>query len=249
MKILFFDLETTGLDTRTCAIHQLAGLVEIDGVVRETFNYHIRPHEGAEMVDAALEMACVTTAQIAGYPTAESVHREFTDMLARYINRYNKSDKFYLAGYNSRSFDEPFLRQLFLRNNDNYYGAYFWQIGFDVMVLAAERLKHALPSMPNFKLPTVAVELGVSIPGNLHDAAHDIALTYAIYKALQTSIDGTQLAKLVLQVLDAQQKYFEAARKGSPARTEALERSKAMERELRTTCEALCKPKSQPTLF
>ena len=40
MKLLFFDLETTGTDYRKHAIHQISGEIVIDGEIKERFNYH-----------------------------------------------------------------------------------------------------------------------------------------------------------------------------------------------------------------
>lgn len=51
MKILIYDVETTGLDSQKSAIHQLSGKVVIDGEVKETFNLKLCPHEGADITD------------------------------------------------------------------------------------------------------------------------------------------------------------------------------------------------------
>lgn len=37
-KFFFFDLETTGLDFDTCAIHQIAGEIVVGGKTVESFN-------------------------------------------------------------------------------------------------------------------------------------------------------------------------------------------------------------------
>lgn len=43
MKVLFFDLETTGTLVNRHGIHQISGMVVIDGEVRESFNFHVQP--------------------------------------------------------------------------------------------------------------------------------------------------------------------------------------------------------------
>lgn len=43
IKILFFDCETTGIDPKKNAIHQLSGIMDIDGIIKETFDYKIKP--------------------------------------------------------------------------------------------------------------------------------------------------------------------------------------------------------------
>ncbi len=50
MKVLFFDLETTGTLVSRHGIHQISGMVVIDGEIREKFNLHVRPNPKAEIV-------------------------------------------------------------------------------------------------------------------------------------------------------------------------------------------------------
>lgn len=250
MKLLFFDVETTGLNHATCAIHQLSGLVVVNGEKKESFNYLIKPHEGAEISEDALNVSGLNKSIISLHPSGQEQYAAFVRLLSRYINRYDKTDKFYLVGFNSRSFDEPFLRAFFNRH-DGYYGSYFWQVGFDVMVLSAEHLKHDLPTMPNFKLATVATQLGIAVDkSRLHDAMYDVDLTYSIYQVLSKPINATSLARKTLATLDQQQRYFIAARKGDEGRLQALDESRKMEKELRTLCESITSPNvSQSTLF
>lgn len=250
MKLLFLDTETTGLNPQTAAIHQLAGMVVINGTIKESFNYRIRPHEGAEIKEAALEVSGVNSQMLSLYTSSGTQLAHFTALLSRYVNQYDKTDKFYPVGFNSRAFDEPFLRNWFLVNGNNYYGSFFWQIGFDVMVLAAHHLRHGLPAMPNFRLPTVAAEMGVPVQANrLHDALYDVELTKAIYDRLQEPVDAAPLARKVLATLDQQQRYFQAARTGT-GKPEALALSKKMEGELKEMCFEIVNNKAkQQTLF
>ena len=54
MKLLFFDLETTGTNPARHGIHQISGIVEIDGVEQERFDFKVRPNPKAEILDEAL---------------------------------------------------------------------------------------------------------------------------------------------------------------------------------------------------
>lgn len=103
-------------------------------------------------------------------------------MLAKYVDKFNKKDKFFLVGYNNASFDNQFLRGFFLQNGDNYFGSWFWSNSIDVMVLASNKLVERRAEMENFKLSTVAKFLGIQVSeDNLHDAFYDIYLTKAIF--------------------------------------------------------------------
>ena len=81
-KLLFFDLETTGVKYWRNGIHQISGAVVIDGKVKETFNYHVAPSPQAEIEQQALDVAKVTEAQIKAYPPMAVVYSKFVAMLA-----------------------------------------------------------------------------------------------------------------------------------------------------------------------
>ena len=55
IKILYYDVETTGTDERKHSIHQLSGCIEIDGVVQEGFDYRTAPHPKSLVEPEALK--------------------------------------------------------------------------------------------------------------------------------------------------------------------------------------------------
>lgn len=186
MKLLFFDLETTGTNPGRNGIHQISGQVVIDGIVKESFDFHVKPNSKAIIEDEALAVAGVTREQIAQYPAMGTVYRQFVAMLGKYVDKYNSKDKFFLVGYNNAAFDNQFLRGFFLQNGDNYFGSWFWANTIDVMVLATAYLAERRPEMENFKLSTVAKFLGVAVSDDsLHNAFYDIELTKAIYEIVK----------------------------------------------------------------
>lgn len=182
MKLLFVDLETTGTFPGKHGIHQISGTIVIDGRRMEDFDFHVRPNPKAVIEDAALQVAGVTREQILAYPPMEQVYREFVAMLGKYVDKYNKKDKFFLVGYNIAAFDNPFLRGFFVQNGDMYFGSWFWANVIDVMVLASAYLADSRADMENFKLATVAKYLGVEVSDeSLHDAMYDIELTKRVF--------------------------------------------------------------------
>lgn len=44
MKVVFFDLETTGTLVNKHGIHQISGMIVIDGEVKETFDFKVQPN-------------------------------------------------------------------------------------------------------------------------------------------------------------------------------------------------------------
>lgn len=182
MKLLFFDLETTGTQSDRHGIHQLSGMVVINGEVKETFDLRVQPHFGADIEQGALDVAGVTKEQIMAYPSMPEVFGQFVRILSKYIDRYDRLDKFFLVGYNNAPFDNQFLRAWFGHNGDKYFGSWFWPNCLDVMVLATPYLIEQRPQMQNFKQGTVAKTLGIPVDDSkLHDALYDIEICKAIY--------------------------------------------------------------------
>lgn len=181
-KLFFYDLETTGTNPGRHGIHQISGEIVIDGKSVETFDFKVQPNPKAQIEDAALAVGGVTREQIMAYPPMGQVYTQLVTMLGKYVDKYNKKDKFFLVGYNNAAFDNQFLRGFFLQNGDNYFGSWFWANSIDVMVLASAYLADRRPEMENFKLSTVAKFLGVSVSDDsLHNALYDIELTRAVY--------------------------------------------------------------------
>ena len=182
MKLFFYDLETTGINPGKNGIHQISGQIVIDGEVKEEFDFHVRPNPKAVIEEEALAVAGVSKEQILSYPTMEYVFGQVIEMLSKYVDKYDKNDKFYLVGYNNASFDNQFFRGFFLQNGDKYFGSWFWSNSIDVMVLASQYLIDKRASMPNFKQCTVAETLGIKVEEEkLHDAMYDIYLCKSIY--------------------------------------------------------------------
>lgn len=185
MKAFYFDLETTGTNFWQHGIHQISGAIEIDGEIKEYFDFKVAPHPKAKIEDEALKVCGVTLEQIQSYPSMTEVYALIISMLSKYVDKYNKRDKFFLIGYNNASFDNQFFRAFFVQNMDQYFGSWFWSSSIDVMVLASEYLKEVRPQMIDFKLKTVARQMGIDIDeSKLHDAMYDIDLTINIYKKI-----------------------------------------------------------------
>lgn len=181
-KLFFFDLETTGTNPGRHGIHQISGEIVIDGKSVETFDFKVQPNPKAQIEDAALAVGGVTREQIMAYPPMGQVYTQLVTMLAKYVNKYDKTDKFHLVGYNNRGFDDNFFRGFFLQNGDNYFGSWFWADSIDVLVLASTFLADRRADLPNFKLATVADFLGIdTTAGKLHDASFDIYVTKAVF--------------------------------------------------------------------
>lgn len=180
---IFYDVETTGENPNKHSLHQVAGIVEIDDQIQERFNIYSRPHPRAILEPEALRVCNVTPEQLLGYPDMRDAKNEFCRILAKYINKYDKNSKAYLVGFNSRGFDDRFLRMWFTLCDDPYFGSWFWADTRDTLVLASEYLESRRTSMPNFQLHTVAETLGLEVDqARLHDALYDAELAREVYR-------------------------------------------------------------------
>jgi len=180
---IFYDVETTGTEPNKHSLHQIAGIIEVDGVIKETFNIYSRPHPKALIDQSALDTCKVSKETILSYPDMQTAKNTFCRTIAKYVDKYDKKSKAYLVGYNNRGFDDKFLRMWFTLCDDPYFGSWFWSDSRDVLVLASEYLEPRRASMPDFQLHTVAKTLGIEVDKErLHDATYDVSLTYQIYQ-------------------------------------------------------------------
>lgn len=185
MKELWIDVETTGLNPHKNFVHQIAGMIVIDDKVEEEFDFKVKPPRGTILNKVALQIGNVTPEILEAYPTHDEVYAKLMEMFSKYINKYDKEDKFTFHGYNCH-FDVGFMRSFFTANADNYYGSWIWSNNVDIMVLAGQALRDERHKMKNFKLVTVMEYLGIDPRGvGAHDAMTDIWGTRDIYLKLK----------------------------------------------------------------
>lgn len=181
-KIVYLDVETTGLWENKHAVHQLSGIVEINGQIVDTFDLQMAPFQGALVDDKALAVCGVSLNQINAYPPAASQFTKWISILDKHLDKTNPKDKYFFAAYNS-PFDEGFMRAMCKRHgNFKFYSQYFYNPSIDIMRVAGLALMDRIPHMENFKLGTVLRELNIEVAGNLHDAMTDITGARQIFK-------------------------------------------------------------------
>ena len=184
MKLIFIDVETTGIAFPESGLIQLAGTIEIPDAKPKFFQYRIRPFPNDVIEEEALEVNGITREELNTYPAPGKVYKDFTNLLDTCVDRYDRADKFHFIGYNAM-FDSDHLRAWFEKNGDKYFGSWFYFPPIDVMGMAAVHLMRRRAGMKDFKLLTVARELGLTVDETkAHDARYDIALTRKIFQVL-----------------------------------------------------------------
>lgn len=177
MKILFIDTETGGVNPQTSALIQLSGIVRIDKEDAEEFNFFIKPFPDSEVSEKALEVQGRMKEDFkkSEYLSEKEVYQKFKTILDKYIDKYDKTDKFLVAGYNIR-FDIEMLQSFFKRQKDNYLFSYLSSTQIDPLpCIGLLQLCNKLPILQNNKLETWCEHFGIEFQA--HDSLEDIRAT------------------------------------------------------------------------
>jgi DNA polymerase-3 subunit epsilon len=212
-RVFLYDLETTGVLCRPGlnpytnkiqeapnAIHQIAIRIIIDDVIDSVYNFKIKPFPGAVIDPKALEVGGIKDSDFLtdAYKDERIVYNELIEILQKKykINPYEKAktNKFHLAGFNIRSFDDHFFREFFRRNHrdkfgnldgKDYFGSWFWSDSIDALVLASNYLQNERGKIEEFNLKAVAEALGIKVDAaQTHEGSYDVHLTHEILKIL-----------------------------------------------------------------
>ena len=126
-KILYLDVETTGLKPDIHDIIELAYIIEVNGEIKERACLNIQPFSYDNIEPEALKVSGHTAEQLRSFLTPRDAYRIFIEALGKHVDKYDRADKFYPAGFNA-GFDLEFLNQFFLKNGDKYFGSWHnWQ--------------------------------------------------------------------------------------------------------------------------
>lgn len=183
MKYLYLDTETTGTDPKKHDIIQLAGYIVIDGKLKEEFNLKCQPKDYTTIEEEALKINKNTVDDLRKLQKPEDMLKEFISILAKYVDKYDKTDKYTPVGYNVR-FDLDFLQEFFKKNGEAY-GTGSWQNWrvIDPLFLVYYMAGKKEIELENYKLETVCKHFGIELEA--HDAMADIKATRALLKTLK----------------------------------------------------------------
>lgn len=174
MKILYLDTETTGTDPKVHDIIQLAAIAEIDGQEIESIEIKVQPFSYENISPEALQVNGLTLEQIRTFMEPKEAHGKLTRFLGKFINKYDKFDKFTIAGQKA-DFDAGFLREFFFKAGDQFYGSWFNYRHVDLLAVVRFLRYAGKLRIENDKLATISEALGIEL--NAHDALEDIRAT------------------------------------------------------------------------
>lgn len=176
-KIIFIDTETGGVNIEKSALIQLSGIIRVNKKDVETFNFFIKPFENSEVNEKALEVQGRTLEELKTekYIEEKEVYKQFVNLLDKYVDKYDRTDKFIVAGYNVR-FDVDMLKAFFQRHGNNFLFSYLDSSMLDPLYsIRLLQVAGILPVLENNKLETWCKHFGIELKA--HDSLEDIEAT------------------------------------------------------------------------
>lgn len=176
-KIIFIDTETGGVNIEKSALIQLSGIIRVNKKDVETFNFFIKPFENSEVNEKALEVQGRTLEELKTekYIEEKEVYKQFVNLLDKYVDKYDRTDKFIVAGYNVR-FDVDMLKVFFQRHGNNFLFSYLDSSMLDPLYsIRLLQVAGILPVLENNKLETWCKHFGIELKA--HDSLEDIEAT------------------------------------------------------------------------
>ena len=185
-KVLWLDVETTGLDCRKHGLREVGFIIEIDGVEVDRGVFKINPFtyttKDVEIDDYALEISKVSIEDLKSYDRVSYCFKELMKKLVKYVNVNDKNDCFVIAGYNA-AFDIGFIKEWFkeMGLQDSYKDLFHYK-SLDVFSIVFALRHLGLNSAENDKLETMCNYFGIEIEA--HNALSDIEATKKLYELI-----------------------------------------------------------------
>lgn len=185
-KVLWLDVETTGLDCRKHGLREVGFIIEIDGVEVDKGVFKINPFtyttKDVVIDDYALEISKVSIEDLKSYDRVSYCFKELMKKLVKYVNVNDKNDCFVIAGYNV-AFDIGFIKEWFKEMGllDSYKDLFHYK-SLDVFSIVFALRHIGLNSAENDKLETMCNYFDIEIEA--HNALSDIEATKKLYELI-----------------------------------------------------------------
>lgn len=182
MKTLWIDTETGGLIPGKSPILTMAGIIEIDNVVKEEFYFKVKPLPGQIIDDNALKINGINREEISTFEEPRVVHDKLNAILGKYCNKFDKNDKYVPGGHNVRFDIDKMLTPFYELQGDKFLFSWLDYHHLDTMSLALILRKQGWINVPNVRLETMCQAFG--IPIKAHNAQEDIRATRLLWNAI-----------------------------------------------------------------
>lgn len=188
MKVLYFDVETTGLDSRIHDIVQFAYILEVNGKIVESEYFMMKPLFPENADPKALAVNGIEPEEFAEFLPPDVCKREWEARWSKHVDKFNPADKMWPCAFNG-TFDIDFLNTFYKRLGDNYLGSWInWKLLDPLPLIRALQFKGRFPELDDLKLATIAEYF--DIPLRAHDAASDVRALREIMHRLNGFFEG-----------------------------------------------------------
>jgi len=193
-SLVYYDVETTGLDPKTAGIVQISMMFEKNGEVVDVYDSMIdcsKYTRDVSIAQKALDINGVKLEEISTFPSPQQVVAEIG---AKLMKNY-KDNKVKLCGFNNTSFDKYFLQELY-NQTDYDYDIFYHYKQIDVFeALKALQYLGLMKATWNQRLVTFIEGYGLDTVDNIekkaHNSLYDVQMTrelfYYIKKELKCS--------------------------------------------------------------
>jgi len=165
-KLMYISVLALGKKPCLYDIYEISGIIEIGGQVVEHFSIGIQPFailekpndfnsvdwakfQGSE--DKYFEFTAENYTRLKKLATPIIALHEFQQLIEKYIDKYDKDDKFILAGHLAAR-NISFLQTWFERCKDPFFGSWFQPGVLDILSLVAQYEILTSDKVPSYRL-------------------------------------------------------------------------------------------------
>ena len=178
-KVLWYDVETSGLDAKENDITQFACKIFVNDVLVDQMNEFCQPFRYDTISQEALDITGKTIEDYKSSQPPKEMYNKMIKTFSKHVDKWDRKDWFYFGGYNVIKFDNLFLEEFFKKNGDKWLINWTHFRSLDPLVLLHWLNYRGIIDLKNYKLATVAEYFGIT--GDFHDALSDIDMTIKIY--------------------------------------------------------------------
>lgn len=183
------SLETSGFNDAYHGIIRISGIVDIDNTIVDTFDFKCRSFKTDSYDEKMLELSGLTVENwdfSSDRLAPTDVFNQLLKKIEKYVSGRSTIDKFHFVGYNSYSYELPFIRKFFLKNKNSLLDNYFWYPPIDLVLAGSFILEEERYKIVDYRLPILARFFGFIIePDKLIDSFYRVDLVRNIYYILE----------------------------------------------------------------
>ena len=213
MKTIFFDLETTDLNTVGQILNYALVEIDEDWNMRSCLRGNIKLSRLQLPAPGAI---CANNVDVFEHnKTADDSESSAMAKIQKYISDISEWDQTRLVGYNSNKFDVPYLRTSMIRNGLNPY--FSRSVKYGDLLHVAKRLACDNPNFyekllkkddgqPSFRMESVAKSFGLLEDAQKHESLSDVMLTIKVAKFIHENY-GIDVRSYSSYEVDSKKKF------------------------------------------